>query len=75
MAFVKIPGLPGKVYVPDAVPGQKKKHLCRDCFSCEFCSDDRCRVCRRGSGRTGCAPPDSSPEQGLPENKGDDPVG
>ena len=45
MAFIKVPGLLGRVYVPEARPG--KKHPCRDCFACEFCSDDRCRVCRR----------------------------
>lgn len=44
MAFVKAPGLPGKIYVPDK-KASPCKHLCRDCFSCEFCSDDRCRIC------------------------------
>lgn len=44
MAFVRIPGLPGKVYVPDK-KGHPCKHPCKDCFSCEFCSDDRCRIC------------------------------
>ncbi|MCG8688574.1 MAG: hypothetical protein MI892_27135 [Desulfobacterales bacterium] len=47
MAFVKVPGLPGKVYVPDTKKDCTKKHPCKDCFSCEFCSDDRCGVCRK----------------------------
>ena len=45
MAFVTIPGLKGKVYVPQAPDGYFKKHPCAECFSCQNCSDDRCRVC------------------------------
>ncbi len=45
MAFVKVPGLPGKVYVPDRKKGCPCKHPCRDCFSCGFCSEDKCRIC------------------------------
>ncbi|RJP78771.1 MAG: hypothetical protein C4522_12020 [Desulfobacteraceae bacterium] len=45
MAFVKIPGLNGKVYVPDETEGEIRKHQCRECFSCQWCSDDRCCVC------------------------------
>ncbi len=45
MAFVSVPGLKGKVYVPDESRGGSKKHPCQDCFSCQQCSDDRCRVC------------------------------
>ncbi|WDP91106.1 MAG: hypothetical protein HUN04_15950 [Desulfobacter sp.] len=45
MAFVNIPDLPGKIYVPDKKKHSPCKHGCRDCFSCEFCSDDRCRIC------------------------------
>ena len=22
-----------------------KKHTCPDCFSCQWCSDERCRLC------------------------------
>ncbi|MFO7910890.1 MAG: hypothetical protein R6V15_01875 [Desulfotignum sp.] len=46
MPFVSIPGMSGKMYVPEKRPGSKKKFPCKDCFSCEQCSDDRCRVCR-----------------------------
>ncbi len=45
MPFVTIPGLKGKVYVPQAPDGCSKKHPCQDCFCCQNCSDDRCRVC------------------------------
>lgn len=29
-----------------------KKHPCPDCKMCQWCSDDRCRLCLRAS--TGC---------------------
>lgn len=45
MGFESIPGIEGKVFVPDEAPGERK-HPCRDCFRCQQCSDDRCRVCR-----------------------------
>jgi hypothetical protein len=45
MPFATIPGLKGKVYVPQAASGCSKKHPCPECFSCQCCSDDRCRVC------------------------------
>ena len=46
MPFEKMPGLAGKIYVPEQKPGAFKKHPCPDCFSCDGCSDDRCGVCR-----------------------------
>lgn len=46
MAFVRVPGLPGKVYVPEPCPADSKKHPCPDCFGCQRCSDDRCALCR-----------------------------
>ena len=45
MPFATVPGLKGKVYVPRSPGGCVKKHPCKDCFSCQNCSDDRCRVC------------------------------
>jgi hypothetical protein len=45
MPFVPVPGLKGKVYVPEKTRESSKKHPCRDCFSCQQCSNDRCRVC------------------------------
>ncbi len=46
MPFVKVPGLAGTLYVPEKLDNCLKKHPCHDCYSCEHCSDDRCRVCR-----------------------------
>jgi hypothetical protein len=48
MAFIRIEGVEGKVFVPDLSP-EPKKHPCPGCFECARCSDDRCRVCRSGS--------------------------
>ena len=45
MAFQTIPGFEGQVFVPDEGPGERK-HPCRECYACQQCSDDRCRVCR-----------------------------
>lgn len=45
MSFTEVPGLKGKVYVPEIESGQMRKHRCRDCFSCQLCSDDRCALC------------------------------
>ena len=44
MSFVSVPGL-GKVYVPEKQQESHKKHPCRECYFCQSCSDDRCRVC------------------------------
>ncbi|MEE4356527.1 MAG: sugar phosphate isomerase/epimerase family protein [Desulfococcaceae bacterium] len=46
MPFVRMPGVTGKVYVPEEQPRDKKKHNCKDCFACQHCSDDRCNLCR-----------------------------
>jgi len=46
MPFVKVPGLPGKLYIPEMQKNCRKKQPCEDCYSCEHCSDNRCRVCR-----------------------------
>jgi len=55
MAFVTIPGISGKVYVPEGVLATGKKHPCADCHSCQQCSDDRCRLCREpDSADVGC---------------------
>jgi hypothetical protein len=47
MPFVTVPGLKGKVYVPEKQARSPKKHACRDCYCCQMCSDDRCASCRR----------------------------
>ena len=51
MGFVRLPGLSGKVYVPEPCPAASKKHPCRDCFNCQRCSDDRCGLCRSAVSR------------------------
>ena len=48
MGWVKLPGGIGKVYVPEERPDAPKKHDCKDCFSCQMCSDSRCNLCRAG---------------------------
>jgi len=45
MAFVSVSGLKGKIYVPEKQQESLKKHPCKECYFCQFCSDDRCRVC------------------------------
>jgi hypothetical protein len=44
--FIKVPGLGGKIYVPEPCSAASKKHPCQDCFECQQCSDDRCSLCR-----------------------------
>ncbi len=46
MGFIRIAGLPGKVFVPDSQPEQIRKHPCPDCHCCQMCSEERCRTCR-----------------------------
>jgi hypothetical protein len=43
MALIRIPGLPGRIYVLDE--NGPKKHNCKDCCFCQMCSDDRCLAC------------------------------
>ena len=31
--------------------GKEQKHPCKDCYSCQFCSDTRCRICLSGKKR------------------------
>jgi len=59
MPFKEIPGLPGKIYIPEQDPDAPKKHDCPDCFSCQMCSDDRCRICRDHRVSCRCRPKDS----------------
>jgi hypothetical protein len=44
MPFIKIEGFAPSIYVPEKNQG-KKKHPCRDCYNCQFCSDERCELC------------------------------
>ena len=43
--MVRVRGLPGRLYVPDAQVSTRKKHPCRDCDMCQWCSDVRCDEC------------------------------
>jgi len=45
MPFIEFPGKMGLFYVNDPIPESKKKHNCRDCYSCKWCSDERCQCC------------------------------
>lgn len=45
MPFTTVRGLKGKVYVPELPEEGARKHFCKDCYSCQLCSDDRCSVC------------------------------
>lgn len=56
MAWVRVPGLAGRVYVPDDTGQMQKKHSCRTCFSCQWCDESRCRVCRGEAPANGKAP-------------------
>lgn len=53
MTWITVPGLDGKVYVPGDAGGILTKHPCKECFSCQWCDENRCRVCR--SDRSGAA--------------------
>lgn len=33
------------IYIPERV-SMVKKNACPDCFSCQWCGNERCRVCR-----------------------------
>ena len=43
MAYIRIKGVTGKIYVPDETG--PKKHNCTDCFYCQMCSNERCASC------------------------------
>jgi hypothetical protein len=47
MAFQHLPDNRGMIYIPEC-PREGKKPPCRDCFSCQWCGDERCRACRGG---------------------------
>lgn len=51
MPWITVCGLAGKVYVPDDAKAQKK-HPCPGCFSCQWCDENRCEVCRHQSAAT-----------------------
>ncbi|HPS57044.1 MAG TPA: hypothetical protein PK514_02970 [Spirochaetota bacterium] len=50
MAFVRIEGFRGLVFVPEKT-SSPKKHACADCFECAYCSDERCKLCLKKKSR------------------------
>jgi hypothetical protein len=46
LTFIIIPGVKGKVFKPEERFDFPKKHPCKNCYSCQLCSDDRCTLCR-----------------------------
>lgn len=54
MAWCSIPDVTGKVFVPDTAANDGK-HPCKDCFACQNCSQERCRVCREAQQKAPCA--------------------
>ncbi|MGC9324132.1 MAG: hypothetical protein ACP5G0_05205 [Desulfomonilia bacterium] len=52
MAFERMVGIEGLVFVPEEHRGNKK-HPCPDCYFCQMCSDNRCSLClnRKSSDR------------------------
>lgn len=44
MAFVRIEGFRGLVFIPEK-NSSPQKHKCADCFECAYCSDERCELC------------------------------
>ncbi len=50
MAFIRMKGIEGLVYVPEDT-GAAKKHPCADCYHCQWCSDNRCELCLQGKSK------------------------
>lgn len=61
MPFIRLPGLAGKVYVPNPPPDPQQKHPCPDCFACQECPESRCQVCRCNAGCKKKGPPSNAP--------------
>ena len=48
MPYKPVPGGLGRIYVPAPQPETPKKHDCKDCSFCQWCAEERCRLCRSG---------------------------
>ncbi len=46
MGFKPAPNIPGRIFIPEEEPPTRKKHTCPDCFKCQMCGEERCRICR-----------------------------
>ena len=51
MPYKPVPGGIGRIYVPGSHAEALKKHDCKDCFFCQWCAEERCRLCRKKSCR------------------------
>jgi len=46
-------GIEGLVWEPEQDPAAERKHNCRDCYSCQMCSDARCGECLKRKAHLG----------------------
>jgi len=51
MPYKPVAGGLGRIYVPAPDTEAPKKHDCKDCFFCQWCVEERCRLCRKKSSR------------------------
>jgi hypothetical protein len=47
MPFIELDSIPGLIWIPEEI--KNKKHNCKDCFSCQMCSNERCDLCLKKS--------------------------
>jgi len=45
MGFKKLPDNLGMIYMPEC-SHSNRKHPCLDCFCCQWCGNERCRLCK-----------------------------
>jgi len=45
MGFKRLPNNQGMIYTPECAC-IRRKNPCVDCFSCQWCSNERCRLCK-----------------------------
>jgi hypothetical protein len=57
MPFVAHRTMKGLFYVPPTSGTRRKKYSCPDCFYCQWCSEQRCGLCRT------CRPAESQEEE------------
>ena len=51
MPYKPVAGGLGRIYVAEPDAETAKKHDCTDCFFCQWCAEERCRLCRKTSCR------------------------
>lgn len=44
MPFISLKGIKGKIFIPDE-HATFRKNPCKDCYYCQFCSDEKCGLC------------------------------